>query len=146
MNRWPFFLGIALASLAAACRPAATVAPAATEAAPGSAPAATAGPPTAAPGELVQFSGEAEAASAPFHLEAETTVKIAWEYSGASGFALWLVNDTETLEDPSLARVLIEEAAGQSQEAAQYTLSPGDYHLEVEVAGGPWAVLVTSLE
>ncbi len=120
-------------------------APAATEppAAATEAPAADA---TLAPGELVKFSGEGFAPSDTFHLDAQANVEIAWEYTGSTQFAMWLVNDTEELTDPSLFRVLIEDAPGSTSESAQFTLEPGDYHLEVEQADGPWTVTVRSLD
>ncbi len=153
MQAWKLSVAAALLMAVAACRPPLPPAPTSDQAAqpqPAGATAAPATPAAAQPAaegeELVKFSGAADAASNAFHLNADSPVEISWDYTGDGLFALWLVNDTEDLEDSSLYRVLIKESTGGSQESAQYTLSSGDYHLEVEMAGGPWTVQVKALQ
>jgi hypothetical protein len=138
MRAWKAWVWIAL--LLAACgRP--PLPPAGPTAAP-TAGLDAAGP---VPGELVKFSGDTIGISEPFHLDVTSTVDITWEYAGSGPFALWLVNDTEELTDPSLFRVLIKQAEGASAETTQFRLEPGDYHLEVELAEGQWTVLARAV-
>ena len=147
------WVGIAILLAAAACRPpspaAAPPTPAAAPSNPAAAPPSPAGSagatgPAQSPGELVKFSGDDSAISNPFHLDVASGVDISWQYAGSGRFALWLVNDTEDLADPNLFRILIKEGEGTSNETVQYRLDPGDYHLEVEWADGPWTVLAVA--
>ena len=140
MKCWSQWLGIAILLAAAACRPAT---PAAAPPTPTTGAAVTE---PALPGQLVKFSGDDSAVSDPFHLEVAASVDISWQYSGSGPFALWLVNDTEDLADPSLFRTLIKQSGGASNEATQYRLDPGDYHLEVELADGQWTVLAKAAQ
>jgi hypothetical protein len=136
MKSWKYLVYVATFVAIAACQPAPpSAAPATVEATGGLGRVAR------VPGELVKFSGDDTGISEPFRLDVVSTVDISWEYSGSGDFALWLVNDTEELTDPSLFRILIKQAEGASTETAQYRLEPGDYHLEVELADGPWTVL-----
>ena len=139
MKRWMQWLGIGWLVAAAACQPAATPVIQATQP-----PREATATPGQTPGELVKFSGKADGVSDLFHLAVESTVEISWQYSGSGQFALWLINESEDLTDPSLARVLIRDTVGNSSEKVQYRLTPGDYYIQVEVADGPWMIQVTS--
>lgn len=140
MNSWKRLPSIGLILLVAACRSTqATTVPIS------QAPPAATVMPTLAPGELVKFSGDTFAASNAFQLAEKTMVEVSWQYAGTGPFAVWLVNDSENLEDPAFARILVKDAHGASSEAVQYELIAGEYTVEIEQADGPWTVRVRLL-
>lgn len=150
MNSWKHLLWIGLISLAAACQtgPASRTGASTTQS-----PSSIAGDramtatmtATLAPGELAKFSGDTWAASSAFKLADKRMVEISWQYSGTGPFAVWLVNDSEDLEDAAFARILVKDTVGASSESVQYELIAGEYTVEIEQADGPWTVRVRLL-
>ncbi len=99
---------------------------------------------TAGPGEVVKLSGDSFTTSDPFHIDADTTLQITWNYSGSGPFALWLINVSEEVTDPDYDRMLIVDVDGEPAGTTQQAVIAGDYAVQVEQAEGPWTVEVNS--
>jgi hypothetical protein len=136
-----FFTSLAILLSAAACKsPTATPTPAATVSGPGQATATPRPAVTAGPGEVVKLAGDTFTTSDPFHIDANTTLQITWNYTGSGPFALWLVNVSEEVTDPLYDRMIITDVDGPPSGTAQQAVIPGDYTVQVEQAEGPWTV------
>ena len=95
---------------------------------------------TVAAGEVVKLSGDSFTTSDPFRFNSDTTLDVAWNYTGTAPFALWLVNVSEDVTDPQYDRILIDDVTGPHTGSTKTKIIAGDWTVQVEQADGPWTV------
>lgn len=93
-------------------------------------------------GEVVKLSGDTFTTSDPFHISADTTLEITWNYTGSGPFALWLLNVSEEVTDAQFDRMLIVDVDGPPAGTTRQAVIAGDYSVQIEQADGPWTVEV----